>query len=69
MITDLRPQTPPETLAEKSDQELRDLLDEIYEEEVPPAGWPWYVWLGITGVGIGGSLVAVTALRAFAPKK
>jgi hypothetical protein len=69
-ITDLRPEYSPEALQEKSDQELRDILDKVYEEEVKAkGGWPWYVWLGITGIAVGGSFVAVTALRAFAPAK
>lgn len=65
MITDLRPQIPPETLAEKSDQELRDIMNEIYEEEVPPAGLPWWGWAIFGGLGIAG---ATLALR-FLPKK
>lgn len=71
MITELEPTTyPPEQLAGKSDSELRDILDKVYASKVPPSGgWPWYVWLGITGIAIGGSLVGVAAIRAFAPAK
>jgi len=71
MITELRPtEYTPEALAGKTDQALRDILDKVYQEEVAArGGWPWYVWLGITGIAVGGSFVAVTALRAFAPAK
>jgi|GEM_PF-2338839 len=69
IIIDLRPEYSAEELGGMSDQELRDIADKIYEEEVKPGGWPWYVWLGITGIAVGGSFVAVTALRAFAPAK
>jgi len=68
-IIDVSPEYSREDLEGKSEEELRDICDKVHEEVVPPAGWPWYVWLGITGVGIAGSLVAVTALRTFAPKK
>jgi len=69
MIIALRPEYTPEELAGKTDQELLDILDEIYEEEVPGKGWPWYIWATIAGVGIAGSWAAVTAMRAFARKK
>ena len=69
MIIALRPGYTPEELAGKTDQELLDILDEIYEEEVPGKGWPWYIWATIAGVGIAGSWAAVTAMRAFARKK
>jgi len=70
ILTDLRPEYSPEELGQMSDQELRDLVNRVYEEEVAPRkGLPWYAWLGITGIAIGSSLVAVTALRAFAPAK
>jgi len=70
MITDLRPEYSAEELTSKTDQELRDILDKVYQEEAAArGGWPWYAWLGITGIAIGGSLVAVAAIRAFAPAK
>jgi len=70
IILDLRPaEYEREELEGKSDQELRDITNQIYKEEVPSEGWPWYIWATIAGVGIAGSLVAVTAIRAFAPKK
>ena len=54
MILDLEPETPLETLEEKSDQELRDLLNQILAEKAPPISW-WPLaivgGLGILGVG------------------
>ena len=54
MILDLAPETPPETLEEKSDQELRDLLNQILAEKAPPVSW-WPLaiigGLGVLGVG------------------
>ena len=54
MILDLEPETSPETLEEKSDQELRDLLNQILAEKAPPVSW-WPLaiigGLGILGVG------------------
>jgi len=70
ILTDLRPEYSAEELGKMSDQELRDTVNKVYEEEVEARkGWPWYVWLGITGIAIGGSMVGVAALRAFAPAK
>jgi hypothetical protein len=64
MIFDLAPETPPETLQEKSDQELRDLLNEILAEVAPPIS-PWAILalaggLGVLGVG---AAFALTAAR------
>ncbi len=64
MVIDLRPEYSPEELAGKTDQELRDLLNKIYEEEVPPRGIPWWGWAIIGGVGIAG---AGLALRFLSP--
>lgn len=56
-----RPLTPLETLEGMSEENLRDLLDEIAEEEIPPKEdelvWP-LVALAILGVGVGGALIA-----------
>ena len=61
MILDLEPETPPETLEEKSDQELRDLLNQILAEKAPPISW-WPLaiigGLGILGVGAAFALSA-----------
>jgi hypothetical protein len=65
MITDLRPEYSPEELAGKTDQELRDILDKIYEELVPSGGIPWWGWVIIGGVGIAGTSLALR----FLPKK
>ncbi|MBA7633189.1 hypothetical protein ES703_40751 [subsurface metagenome] len=47
--------TPIETLEGKSEDELRDILDQIAEEEVPEAEFPWALvavgGLGVLGVG------------------
>ena len=72
IIFDLRPQQyPREKLEAMSHQELMDVADQVYKEEAPPEPepWSWYVWLGIAGLGIAGSFVAVQALRTFAPAK
>ncbi|MBA7691807.1 hypothetical protein ES703_100361 [subsurface metagenome] len=59
-----RPPTPVETLQEMSEEELRDLLDQIAEEEVPPVEIsPWGILalaggLGILGVGAAIALAA-----------
>jgi hypothetical protein len=66
MICETKPEQTPETLAGMTDDELRTLLNQKLAA-LQKGGWPWYVWLGITGIAIGGSLVGVTALRAFAP--
>ncbi|GAI99965.1 unnamed protein product, partial [marine sediment metagenome] len=56
--------TPTETLEGMSEQELRDHLDQIAEEEVPEAEFPWaLVAVGAVGVlGVGAAL-------ALAPRK
>lgn len=69
-ITDLRPAYSRQALEEMTDQELRDLLNEVYEEEVgPPAGisWLWVALIG--GLAVSGSAVGVYALSRFLPKK
>jgi len=54
MILDLEPETPPETLEVMTDQELRDLLNEILADRAPPISW-WPLailgGLGVLGVG------------------
>ena len=69
MIIALRPQYSPEELAGKTDQELRDLLNEIYEEEVPPRGIPWWGWAILGGVGIAGGALAYRFISPLLPKK
>ena len=69
MITDIRPEYSPEELAGKTDQELRDLLNEIYEEEVPPRGIPWWGWAILGGVGIAGGALAYRFISPLLPKK
>ncbi len=62
-----RPLTPIETLEGMSEQELRDCLDQIAEEEVVPevAWWPLAA-IGVVGIlGVG----AVVALSAAKPKE
>ncbi len=55
-----RTPTPPEELAGMSEEELRDLLDKIAEEEMPPAAdmWPLLLLAGLGVVGVGGLAVA-----------
>ncbi|MBA7511383.1 hypothetical protein ES705_03376 [subsurface metagenome] len=58
-----RTPTPVETLEGMSEEELRDKLDQIAEEEVPPEAVPWAVLalvggLGILGVGAAVALAA-----------
>jgi len=61
-----RPLTPPETLEEMSEEELRDYLDELGKEVAPPPEIsPWAIvalagGLGILGVG---AAVALSAAR------
>ncbi|GAI75868.1 unnamed protein product, partial [marine sediment metagenome] len=59
-VCETEPKQTPESVAEMSDDELRKLLNlklgKLRE------GWPWYVWLGIAGLGIAGSFVAVTGV-------
>ena len=51
--------TPVETLEGMSEEELRDHLDKIAEEEMPPDELVWpLVALAILGVGVGGALIA-----------
>ena len=57
MILDLEPELPPETLEEKSDQELRDLLNRLLAEIAPPISWwPLAILGGIGIVGVGAAL-------------
>lgn len=59
MILDLSPETPPETLGGMSDQELRDLLNQLLAEIAPPVSWWPLAILGAVGVlGVGGVAVA-----------
>ncbi|GAH24492.1 unnamed protein product [marine sediment metagenome] len=68
-IIDLRPEYSPETLEAKSEQELRDVLNEVYAEEVPPAGIPWWGWAIIGGLGIAGTALAYRFISPLLPKK
>lgn len=68
-ITDLRPEYSPEALEEMPEQELRDVLNEVYEEEVEPAGAPWLKWAVIGGLGIAGGAVAISVIRLLKPKR
>jgi len=55
-----RPPTPIETLEAMSEEELRDYLDQIAEEEVvpeKPSVWPWIV-LGAAGIVAGGLVLS-----------
>ncbi|MBA7654823.1 hypothetical protein ES703_62716 [subsurface metagenome] len=59
-----RPLTPVETLEEMSEEELRDHLDQIAEEEVPPVEIsPWLAVAAIGGIGVLG-IGAAVALAA-----
>lgn len=69
MIIDLRPEYSPEELAGKTDQGLRDLLNEIYEEEVPPRGIPWWGWAILGGVAIAGGALAFRFISPLLPKR
>ena len=64
MILDLSPETPPETLEGMSDQELRDLLNQLLAEVAPPVS-PWGVLALVGGLGI----LGVGAAVAFAMAK
>ncbi|MBA7684451.1 hypothetical protein ES703_92846 [subsurface metagenome] len=61
MILDLAPETPPETLEGMSDQELRDLLNQMLREMAPSVSW-WPLaiigGLGVLGVGAAVALAA-----------
>ena len=66
MILDLEPETPPETLEGKSDQELRDLVNRLLAEVAPPVSWwPLAILAGVVVVGAG----AAIALSAAKPKE
>ncbi|GAI67430.1 unnamed protein product, partial [marine sediment metagenome] len=63
MILDLEPETPPETLEGKSDQELRDLVNRLLAEVAPPVSWwPLAILAGVVVVGAGAA-IALTARR------
>ncbi len=64
MILDLAPETPPETLEGMSDQELRDLLNQLLAELEPPIS-PWAIVALVGGVGV----LGVGAAAAFAMAK
>ena len=59
-----RPLTPMETLQGMSEAELRDYLDKIAEEEVPPEvpWWPLAIIGGVAVLGVGAA-IALTARR------
>ncbi|GAJ03383.1 unnamed protein product, partial [marine sediment metagenome] len=67
-ICDTPPKQTRETLEGMSDDELRHLLNQKLAKAAPKP-WPWYMWLGVAGLGIAGSFVAVKAIEAFARKK
>ncbi|GAI21417.1 unnamed protein product, partial [marine sediment metagenome] len=57
MILDLEPETPPETLEGKSDQELRDLVNRLLAEVAPPVSWwPLAILAGVVVVGAGAAI-------------
>ena len=61
-----RTPTPVETLEGMSEGELRDSLDQIAEEEVPPeAEFPWGLLVigGVAVLGVGAAAIALTARR------
>ena len=62
-----RPLTPVETLEEMSEEELRDHLDKIAEEEVPEEISPWAIVALVGGLGVLG--VGVAAAFAMAKPK
>ncbi|MBA7604650.1 hypothetical protein ES703_11776 [subsurface metagenome] len=57
-----RPLTPTETLEGMSEDELRDYLDQIAEEEVPPVLPSWLPWAIVGGIVVVGGGVAAIAL-------
>ncbi|GAH70451.1 unnamed protein product [marine sediment metagenome] len=65
-----RTQTPPEELAGMSEEELRDLLDQIAEEELPPVTdmWPLILLAGLGVVGVGGIAAAYAMSKKPASK-
>jgi len=57
--------TPVETLEEMSEEELRDYLDKIAEEEVPPEEIsPWAIVALVGGLGVLGAGAAVAFAMA-----
>ncbi|KKN34651.1 hypothetical protein LCGC14_0791670 [marine sediment metagenome] len=67
MILDLEPETPPETLEVKTDQELRDLLNQILAGKAPVAWWPLAVLGGVAILGAGAAVALVTRSRRSGP--
>ena len=63
-----RPLTPVETLEEMSEEELRDHLDKIAEEEVPEEISPWLIVALVGGLGVLG-VGAVAAYSMAKPAK
>lgn len=63
-----RPLTPVETLGEMSEEELRDYLDKIAEEEVPPEEVSPLVMLALIG-GLGVLAVGAAVALAARPKE
>ncbi|MBA7709842.1 hypothetical protein ES703_118768 [subsurface metagenome] len=61
-----RPLTPVETLEGMSEAELRDHLDQIAEEEVPPEISPWAIVALVGGLGV---LGVGAAIALAAPKR
>ncbi|KKN08228.1 hypothetical protein LCGC14_1058770 [marine sediment metagenome] len=60
MILDLEPETPPQILEEKSDQELRDLLNQILAERAPSISWwPLAIAGGLAVLGVGAAVLVV----------
>ncbi|GAI79516.1 unnamed protein product, partial [marine sediment metagenome] len=68
-IMDLRPAYAREELEAMSEQELEDLADMVYAEEVPPGGLPWWGWAIIGGLGIAGTALAYRFISPLLPKK
>ncbi|GAI56752.1 unnamed protein product, partial [marine sediment metagenome] len=64
-----RPLTSTDTLEGMSEDELRDYLDQIAEEEVPPALPDWLPWAIIGGIVVVGGGVAAIALTAAKPRE
>ncbi|GAJ14414.1 unnamed protein product, partial [marine sediment metagenome] len=50
-ICDTPPKQTRETLEGMSDDELRHLLNQKLAKAAPKP-WPWYMWLGVAGLGI-----------------
>jgi hypothetical protein len=69
MVLELRPGEYSEaTLQGKSDQEIRDILNQIYSEEVG-AGINWVPIAIIGGIAVAGTAIGVSAAKHFIPAK